>query len=505
MDLKPCANLKGMCGSGCSFSGEEQACPKYEPEGRLKIVYIRADRIDPRPGNRDIGDVTELAQSLKAEGMHTPMTVVPHIDGIEGRYTNVAGHRRLEAAKLAGLEEVPCIVRELGKADRIAMMLTENTQRKDMTALEEADALQQLRLELPGGTVAAVAKRTGFSETTVRRRMRLAELDSGKAKQAEERGATLRDFEKLYELKDPARRERCLEKLGTKEFDRTIQYELNREKDEHCRDKLVRSLEKKGAVRLTEEECRSRKDLTCEKAIHSWQLTTASIGPLARGEEWFYTVDGYSICVYKARKPEAEAETIPKTDAQIARDELEKLKEGVREHLVGLETELEQMDQDFLDLREKFIENFATHQRNREEIMEFAVRAMICGCWWSESRKEELGRWLGVDPDDREALGRAVRANPEKLLLLTAYCLMERDAGSWVTAQYNTTVSERVVMHQRPEKLDRLYEGLELLGYGMSGDEKKLQTGEVMHFKQAQRLVENFKAAKKDLDKRINA
>lgn len=503
---KPCEQLKGLCEkTGCSFAGEEKNCPKYWPEGRLKIVYINVDLIDPRPGNRDIGDVTELADSIKTEGMHTPMTVVPHIDGIEGRYTNVAGHRRLAAAKLAGLEEVPCIIRELGKADRIAMMITENTQRKGLTPIEEAEALQQLRLELPGGTVAAVAARTGISETTVRRRMKLAELDSEKAKAAEDRGVTLKDYEKLYELKDPVRRDKALESLGTKEFDRVFQLQKNAEEDEAALARLVKSLEKKGAVRISEADRCKRKDLSNIQTVYSWNLKSSSINRLERDEEYVYTVEDRKIRVYQVvKKSETEdPEQAQPSDADLARAELQTKTDEFQDTMTGYEMELQQMDQDFLNLREEFVSGFDTFERNREEIMEVAVRALI-GCnYWSESRLEELGNWLGVaDVTDPMELGRVIRANPEKALLYTACCVLEKDAYTgWHETNYFQGARYR--KYRRNERMDRLYECLRLLGYQWSTDEQRASAGALHQYDQMQSAIEQYKREKAELEKRI--
>lgn len=474
-------------------------------DGRLRIVYLPVGVIDHRPGNRDIGDVGELADSIRAEGIHTPLNVVPHIEGLPGRYTAVAGHRRLEAAKKAGLEEVPCIVRELDEAARITMMISENVQRKGMTPLEEAEAIGQLMLVLPEGTTTAeVARRTGLSETTVRRRRKLAELPRELVQEADARGATLEDYEKLGTVKNPERKAEVLAALGTEDFGRKLQLAQKQEEQDRARERIIKSLEKKGAKLVTDAEARSRK-LKCVWAIQNWQVVNASVGKMARDEEWFYTVGYSGICLYKQEKSKEQAEVREKSDAEQAREELAAVKATVTEQLQGLENEMTQMAQDFLNLREAFVEGFGLFERHREEIMEFAVKAMIHSCYWSDDAKKELGQWLGADPEDGEALSRAIRQCPERMLLLTSYCLMEKDGHSWVTKSYDTTVCTRVVQHQKEPRLDRIYEGLELLGYGMSSDEKKLQKGELPQFDQAKLLVEHFKTVRKDLDKRIHA
>lgn len=507
MSGKPCEHLKKMCRTGCSFAEETDKCPRYEPEGRLKIVYLPVDRVDPRPGNRAIGDVTELAASIRAEGIHTPLTVCPHVDGIEGRWTAVAGNRRHAAAKAAGLSEVPCIIREMTHRERITMMLSENTQRKDMTPVEEADAMQQLMLELPGGNAAAVARETGISETTVRRRLKLMELDRDGLERAQARGGTLGDYEKLCEIKDPVRRNRVLAAIGTKDFDRTFQLQKSGDEDDAALARLVKALEKKGAVRLTELERRLRSDLSNEKTIHSWQLKGASVGMLDRDEEWYYTAEDREIRIYKVRKSEpGPDEAAEKTLEQLAREELERVTADVKEQLEGLMQEAIQMEQDFLNLREGFVEKYSTFQRGREEIMEVAVRALIgCG-YWSGDRLEELGNWLGVtDIRDDEALGRCVRANPEKALLYTAYCALEKDVphGGW-TGRYNYYCGAEYPKHRANEpKTERLYQCLRLLGYEESSDEQSARAGTLPLYSRAEGLIADHKEVKRDLEKRI--
>lgn len=508
--------LVDVDGSACTYIGYEDDCYDYVPPDRLVMHYIPAELIDPRPGNRDIGDVTELADSIRSEGIHTPLTVCPHVDGIEGRYTAVAGNRRRAAGILAGLSELPCIVREMTARERITMMLSENIQRKEMTPLEEADAMQQLMLALPEGSAAAVARETGISETTVRRRLKLLELDRQGLEQANGRGATLGDYEKLNQIKDPGRKNRVLAAIGTADFDRILQAETRNEKREFHLDRLAGILEKKGAVRLCPEEWKTRTDLLCEKTIHCWDLDeTAVVGKLDRDESWCYTAgipDG--IRIYKVRRTEPE-QSVHKTDVQTAREELDRLTADIREQLEGLRQEAVQLDQEFLDLREQFVGEFSTFARNREEIMEFAARAIIVGTWWSDERMEELAGWLDVpvepDPERKgsirlndEALGRVIRANPEKVLLYSAYCMMEKNTGSWFEqGKYNGSVGCCVLEAKRDCRLDQLYRLLKLLGYQMSSDEQAAQAGRLPICGQAARILETYKEVKRDLEKRI--
>ena len=120
----------------------------------------------------------ELAESIKANGVLQNLTVVPNMvtGEISGEtwqrgYKVIIGHRRLAAAKLAGLTEVPCVVTEMTPQEQVATMLLENMQRSDLTVYEQAQGFQMM-LNM-GETVETVSQKTGFSQSTVRRRVKL--------------------------------------------------------------------------------------------------------------------------------------------------------------------------------------------------------------------------------------------------------------------------------------------------------------------------------------------
>ena len=129
------------------------------------VVMLETALIDPNPANprRDVGDVGELADSIRAQGIRQNLLVVP---APEGRFTLVIGHRRLAAAKLAGLERVPAVVAELDEREQRELMLVENSQRTDLTVVEEADGYQGL-LDL-GSSVEEAARKTGRSVSFVK-------------------------------------------------------------------------------------------------------------------------------------------------------------------------------------------------------------------------------------------------------------------------------------------------------------------------------------------------
>ena len=139
-----------------------------------QIKLINTSLIDPHPDNprKNIGDVTDLAASIKANGLLSPLSVVPH----GSRYRVIAGHRRLAACKQAGTGAVPCFVLDLDPLQQLEAMVTENCQREQLTVLEEADAIQGM-LDL-GATTASVAHRLGRSADYVRDRAKAASIDN---------------------------------------------------------------------------------------------------------------------------------------------------------------------------------------------------------------------------------------------------------------------------------------------------------------------------------------
>ena len=187
-----------------------------------KMIMLPVDKIGQHPDNprKNLGDLTELAESIKANGVLQNLTVVKRYGEISGEwhgmYTVIIGHRRLAASKLAGLKEVPCVVVEMTPAEQFATMMVENVQRSDLTVYEQAQGFQTM-LNL-GGTVEEVARQTGFSQSTVRRRLNLMKLDQQKFKESMCRSATLTDYMELDKIKDDARRNKVLDEIGTPNF-----------------------------------------------------------------------------------------------------------------------------------------------------------------------------------------------------------------------------------------------------------------------------------------------
>jgi ParB family chromosome partitioning protein len=141
------------------------------------VHSIRLDRIDPgkhQPRSRfDEEALASLAASIRAVGVIQPVVVRP---GAGGRFELIAGERRVRAAGLAGLEEIPAIVRESDERSAAESALIENLQREDLNPIERGEGIRGL-MDRFGLTQQEVASRVGLERTSVSNLVRLLELE----------------------------------------------------------------------------------------------------------------------------------------------------------------------------------------------------------------------------------------------------------------------------------------------------------------------------------------
>jgi ParB family chromosome partitioning protein len=146
------------------------------PRDQQGLREMPPELIDPNPRQprRDFDHerLEALAESIRARGVLQPIVVRP-LPG--GRYELVAGERRLRAARMAGLEAVPSIVRDAGDWERLELALVENMAREDLNAVEEARACATLVEDL-GLTKGEVGRRVGKSRVAISNLIRLLEL-----------------------------------------------------------------------------------------------------------------------------------------------------------------------------------------------------------------------------------------------------------------------------------------------------------------------------------------
>lgn len=213
------------------------------------LVYVGVEHIHPHPDNprKQLGDLSELTESIKKNGVLQNLTLVP-IKDQPGEYNTIIGHRRHAAAVAAGLKEVPCIITEMSDKEQFSTMLEENMQRSDLTIYEQAEGFQMM-LDL-GETEDSIAEKTGFSKTTIRHRLNLAKLDGAELKKKEDDESfqmTLKDLYALEKVEDIETRNKILkEATSSRDLCWKAESAVTAAKRKKVADAIIELLKKKG-------------------------------------------------------------------------------------------------------------------------------------------------------------------------------------------------------------------------------------------------------------------
>ncbi len=176
------AELSPLMARHAAVPETKPAAPAGDRMASLPLDLLQRGKYQPRMDMRP-ETLNELAQSIKAQGVMQPIVVRPlpprdggrRESGESQRYEIIAGERRWRAAQMAGLPEIPAIIREVPDEAAVAMALIENIQREDLNPLEEAQALSRLIDEF-GLTHQSAAEAVGRSRAAVSNLLRLMEL-----------------------------------------------------------------------------------------------------------------------------------------------------------------------------------------------------------------------------------------------------------------------------------------------------------------------------------------
>lgn len=289
---------------------------------KSKLQMIQVEKLHPHPDNprKVIGDVSELAESIKANGILQNLTVVPNNDNWDD-FTVIIGHRRLAAAKQAGLTELPCAVVEMTEKEQLSTMLTENMQRSDLTVYEQAKGFQML-IDL-GDSVAEVVEKTGFKESTVRRRLKLAELDEEFFKDSQLRQPTLADYERLNQIKNIDARNELLKSIGTNNFDNLLYSAVKKQETDEEKEKIEKLCLEHGMIKAQKHD-----EIPSNYEYTGFFVLKDLIGKdFADGRKrYFYFGYGSNIYIY--------AEAFEKQEKNDAEEEKRKLEEQRWDELV---------------------------------------------------------------------------------------------------------------------------------------------------------------------------
>ena len=426
---------------------------------KSKLQMIPTDKLHPHPQNprKVIGDIDELAESIKANGILQNLTVVPMNDDWT-EFTVIIGHRRLAAAKQAGLTELPCAVVEMSEKEQLSTMLTENMQRSDLTVYEEAKGCQLL-LDL-GDTVAEVAERTGFSESKIRRRVKLCELDEEAFKESQIRQPTLADYDRLNQIKDIETRNKLLESIGTNNFDNLLYSAVKKQETEEEKEKIEKLCLEHGMTKVqNHDEIPSNYEYTGTFAIKDLVSKDFADGR----KRYFYFAYGSNIYIY--------AEALEKQEKNDA-EEKRKLEEQRWDELVE---QAEEIDERCEALRIGFMLDTNFNDSNKkQELVKFIVAQVAAGASRNVYRFSEV-----VENQDTENIDSYINEhwddNSGRMLMATAYALCQRtyEKLSFIYVGY----SSKTISRKNSPDLNKFYALLCKLGYVMSDEEIQLRDG----------------------------
>lgn len=192
------------------FWNKDSKKPPYKSSGHIWMIPIADIRPNPDQPRREFSyeKLLELAQSIGENGLLHPITVTFR-DGIP---VLVAGERRLRAAKIAGMREIPCIELEAEGVQRALLALIENLQREDMNCFETAEGMRTL-IETYGLTQEEAANRLGCSQPTIANKLRLLRLPPEERSAILGAGLTERHARALLRVEDPELRRVALGRM----------------------------------------------------------------------------------------------------------------------------------------------------------------------------------------------------------------------------------------------------------------------------------------------------
>ena len=176
----------------------------------IDINQIEANEKQPRT-HFEAEKIQELSVSIQQNGLLQPIVVRPY----HGKYQIVVGERRFRACKLAGLDEVPCMVQEYDEKQTATAALVENIQRENLSPIEEALAYQQL-LDIQNLTQEQLAQKVGKKQSTIANKLRLLQLPMTVQEAVRRRDITERHARALLKLDSTAKQNNMLREIMDK-------------------------------------------------------------------------------------------------------------------------------------------------------------------------------------------------------------------------------------------------------------------------------------------------
>lgn len=443
----------------------------------IKMIPIGELIHHPENPRKDLGDLEELTASIKANGILQNLTVVADLQ--RAKYLVVIGNRRFEAAKAAGLVELPCVISDMDHKTQVATMLEENMQRQDLTVYEQAQGFQMM-MDL-GFNEDQIAERTGFSKATVKRRLKMAELDPKALKKvcedeaAGNRQISMAEFDKLAKIDDLKKRNALLNKLGTSDF--AWEYGRTWRDQESAKalpeiKKILRAahINKLPDGKRYSSEYDRHYDWTVK--LYEWKPGDQLIPEAKKKDELFYFLDDNEIEFFTKHK---RADPVPKTEEEKAEEKrIAEAWENVKK-----DTELARQ------LRREFADGLSVTQKNVPKMMHSLMVAVVLGELEYVSISDNIKGLFGLETTSyNERIQTAMQklsGMPMNEWAKLIRCLFDADNKTCYYEGYQREMPR----WKENTILDAYYDYLVANGYQMSDTEQQLKDGTYPYFSKA--------------------
>lgn len=465
-------------------------------ETKKNIVMLPIQKLYHHPHNRkDMGDLSELTESIRLNGVLQNLVVVEYtpwdhpelaVQETDDSYVVVIGNRRLEAAKAAGVAELPCEIAAMTLKDQVKAMAQENLLRKAPTAREQSDNFQLL-IDF-GESVQEVADSTGFSTTTVRNRLKLNRLPKDKLDEAEERGGTMADYMIVADpmfTDHPDLVDMMMSAIGTKDFANRVSSAKTTVKNRAI---CARAIE---VLKTFATEIQNADDTTMvyQHNYSHWYKKEVEIPADADTVKYFYRIGRDQVDFYRE-----------KTKNSIVDQKNEQF-QLLQEKAKKAQTELEEASLRAFESRMNFVHNL-TPTRTKDHLSDaIAFWGQYCMMKVTQDPHMphicipkpdnfELAAFLGIPKEsvassgtsiDLEEWKAATVRTPEYATLAYLYLSLESNQNAYRTTSWtavpNYTSSVYVTHHKENQTLDLIYEFLGTLGYEMTEEEQQLRNG----------------------------
>jgi len=443
----------------------------------IRMVPVECLWHHPDNPRKSLGDLEELAASIRANGIMQNLTVVPAEDdgehnSVAGMYWVVIGNRRLEAAKAAGLEELPCVISDMDHKTQVATMLEENMQRADLTVYEQAQGFQMM-MDL-GFTPKEISEKTGFSETTVTRRLKMAELDKTVFQKAVGMQITMDDLDRLGQLESVKERNALLREFGENNFEWKLNRAIKVQKAKKVRAKAHQMLQDAKIKKVPEKDKYSLYSGGYEKLYQStceldkWNGKSNFI-PKADGE-LYYTEDETDIAFY-IKKKKQKAERVQKSP-----EELEEQKQ-----IALAWTTAERITKASYELRKAHAKKIRVSPRNAMEMLQWALIAGMTMAFSYDTptntiRAAESYPVSGYNTEKMLTdVYKWISSAPQIIWPEIILLMFEGDNGG--KRGYADGPKNRRPQYKENKKLDLCYQWLKAFDYQMSDEEEEMQAG----------------------------